>query len=121
MSDASREMAGTRESESVFAQIVGIFTSVRTTIVLLILLALASVMGTVIPQEASQWAGSSSPFLTRLALILDLHSIYSSWWFILLLALLSANLVACLMKRIPMIIGEWRGEQQRGVVQMERG
>ncbi len=113
MSDASREITGTSESESVFAQIIGLFTSVRMTIVLLILLALASVVGTVIPQGSSQWTGSTSPFLTRLALILDLHSIYSSWWFIFLLSLLAANLVACLMKRIPMIIAEWRGEQQR--------
>ena len=113
MSDASKEITATRESESFFAETVAIFTSVRTTIVLLILLALASVIGTVIPQGASQWIETLSPFTARLAVILDLHRIYNSWWFLLLLGLLSANLVACLIKRIPLIVAEWTGSRRK--------
>lgn len=113
MSDASREMTAARESESVVAQTVVIFTSVRTTIVLLILLAVASIFGTVIPQGSSQWTGAVSPFTARLAVILDLHNIYNSWWFLLLLGLLATNLVACLIKRMPLIVSEWSGERRK--------
>ncbi len=82
----------------------------RTTVALLFLLASTSILGTVIPQEAAsdliQQTGSS--FFYRLILILDLNNVYRSWWFILLLVLLSLNLVGCLAKRLPKIPEEWR-------------
>lgn len=100
---------------SVFSEIASFFTSVRTTITLLFLLAAASIVGTVIPQTPSpdQISSISSPFAFRLALILDLYNVYRSWWFILLLILLSLNLLGCLLKRLPAIPGEWTGSTSK--------
>ena len=94
-----------------FLELTSFFTSVRTTISILFLLAAASVVGTIIPQEAAaeQLQSGWSAFASRLIVILDLHSVYRSWWFVLLLVLLALNLVGCLSKRVPMISAEWRG------------
>lgn len=96
---------------SVLSDIGSLFTSVRTTIVVLFLLALTSILGTVVPQETASdlIRQISSSFLYRLIVILDLNNVYRSWWFILLLVLLSLNLVGCLTQRLPRIPLEWRG------------
>jgi cytochrome c biogenesis protein len=115
-------MKGPREKKlqpqsrgSVFSPIASFFTSVRTTITLLFLLAAASVVGTVIPQSASpdQITGISSPLYFRLVVILDLYSVYRSWWFVLLLILLALNLLGCLLKRLPAIPAEWTGRSAK--------
>lgn len=99
----------------IFSEIRTFFTSVRTTVGLLILLAMASVLGTIIPQELSpeQLQQMGSSLSHRLALILDLHNIYRSWWFILLLTLLALNLLGCLLRRLPAIPGEWKHDYSR--------
>ncbi len=88
-----------------FSDITAFFTSVRTTITLLFLLAAGSIVGTIIPQSASpdQITGISSPIYFRLVVILDLHNVYRSWWFVALLILLSLNLLGCLLRRLPAI------------------
>jgi cytochrome c biogenesis protein len=100
---------------SVFTDITSFFTSVRTTITLLFLLAAASVVGTVVPQSASpdQIAGISSPLFLKLTVILDLYNVYRSWWFISLLILLSLNLLGCLLRRLPAIPAEWTGRSSK--------
>ncbi|MBI5568974.1 MAG: cytochrome c biogenesis protein ResB [Desulfomonile tiedjei] len=96
---------------SLFLGLTSFFTSVRTTIGVLFLLAAASVVGTIIPQEvaAEQFQRGWSSFAYRLIVILDLNSMYRSWWFVLLLVVLALNLIGCLFNRVPMISGEWRG------------
>ena len=96
--------------DSVLSQINSFFTSVRTTITLLFLLSAASIVGTIVPQTSSpeQLSGYSSGVYFRIAVILDLYNVYRSWWFVLLLILLSLNLLGCLMRRLPAIPAEWR-------------
>jgi cytochrome c biogenesis protein len=102
------------KKDSVFADIKSFFTSVRTTITLLFLLAATSIIGTVIPQGApEQLSQAGSSFYYRLALILDLHNVYRSWWFILLLMLLSLNLLGCLLRRLYAIPSEWKGTSRK--------
>lgn len=100
---------------------VAFFTSVRTTVTLLFVLAGASIVGTVIPQEASidQVAGTVSPFVLRLIVILDLTHVYRSWWFLLLLTLLTANLIACLIRRVPGIVGEWKDAARKRSIHLD--
>jgi len=92
--------------------IVSFFTSVRTTIFLLFALAVASVLGTIIPQELTpdQLSQAHQSMYQRLLLIFDLHGVYRSWWFLLLLVLLCLNIVGCLSKRAYAIPKEWRGK-----------
>jgi cytochrome c biogenesis protein len=99
------------EKNSIFSEIASFFTSARTTIFLLFILAAGSVLGTVIPQNAE--IGSVSSFQQRLVVILDLNNLYRSWWFTALLVLLSLNLMGCLLKRLPSIPAEWKGESKK--------
>ena len=82
------------------------FASLRLAIVLLILLALASVIGTLIPQgrSAAEYAaryGSLAPLLARLQFI----RVFQSFWFLGLLAVFALNITVCTVTRFP---SKWR-------------
>jgi cytochrome c biogenesis protein len=96
---------------SYWSRVRSFFTSVRTTIWLLGLLAVFSIVGTVLPQELGPDTIRHGPntFLQKISLILDLNNVYRSWWFLCLLILLSLNLLGCLIKRSRGISSEWRG------------
>jgi len=115
MSEVRAGGAGSPGKNTVFSAIASFFSSVRTTITLLFLLAAASVIGTVIPQGLSpeQLQQTGSSFYYRLVVILDLHNVYRSWWFVLLLTLLALNLLGCLLRRLPSIPAEWKGDPQK--------
>lgn len=80
-------------------------TSMRTALVLLLLLALAAVPGSVIPQESVDSLGvtrwkEQHPDLTPVYERLDLFSVYSSVWFSAIYMLLMISLVGCFVPRI---------------------
>jgi cytochrome c biogenesis protein len=77
-------------------------TSMATAIYLLIIIGAISALGTFIPQGQNQsfytdhygpWAGS---LITHLAL----HQLYQSWWFKLLIVLLSLSILLCVYQRL---------------------
>ncbi len=80
-------------------------TSMRTALVLLLLLALASIPGSVIPQEdidslaVSQWR-DNHPRLAPIWDRLDLFSVYGSVWFSAIYILLMISLVGCIVPRL---------------------
>ena len=81
------------------------FCSLRLTMFLLIFLALISIIGTVIPQgiPPQEYIAQISPAKLKLYKALGFFDMYHSWWFITLLYLLTVNLVACSIKRLPAI------------------
>ncbi len=83
-----------------------LFSSVRLTIVLLILLATASIIGTLIPQmpqkESFEFARSLSPEVFRFFNALDLFDMYHSLWFRFFIGCLALNLVICSVDRFPL-------------------
>jgi len=72
---------------------------------LLISLALISIIGTVIPQgiPPEEYLARITPAKIQLYKALGFFDMYHSWWFILLLYMLTVNLVACSFKRLPHI------------------
>ena len=86
-------------------------TSMRTALILLFLLALATIPGSVVPQEAvdsvraSQWRGQH-PTLTPIYERLGLFSVYDSVWFSAIYILLMVSLVGCIVPRLRVY---WRG------------
>jgi cytochrome c biogenesis protein len=84
-----------------------IFSSLRLTIPLLILLAALSVIGTIIPQNApeQEYLRRFSKETYYILKGFGLLNMYHSWWFIGVLILLAINLIACSLKRLP---GVWR-------------
>ncbi len=86
-------------------------TSMRTALVLLLLLALAAVPGSVIPQESVDSLGTTRwkeqhPKLTPIYEKLDLFSVFDSAWFSAIYILLMVSLVGCF---VPRILVYWRG------------
>ncbi|KAA0892067.1 cytochrome c biogenesis protein ResB [Oryzomonas rubra] len=81
------------------------FCSLKLTMSLLITLAATSIIGTIIPQGTppQEYLQQISPVKFKLYQALGFFDMYHSWWFILLLYLLTVNLVACSIKRLPHI------------------
>ncbi len=84
-----------------------IFSSVKLTVALLIILAMVSVLGTLIPQAngAAEFAKTLSPALRQLFVALDLFDMYHSLWFRILMGLLTLNIIICSLDRFP---GTWK-------------
>jgi len=83
------------------------FSSVELALFTLCLLALTSIIGTVIPQKESlNWyIQNYSESTARIFQVLSIPDMYNSWWFLGLLGLLSLNLIVCSIDRFP---GVWK-------------
>ena len=88
----------------------------RTALVLLLLLALAAIPGSVIPQsgvdslKTSQWQDDAPATLTPIYEQLGLFSVYDSPWFSAIYLLLMVSLVGCI---VPRTFVYWRGAAGR--------
>jgi cytochrome c biogenesis protein len=81
------------------------FCSLKLAIITLILLALTSILGTVIeqgttPEDLAAKSGWNLDFLRFLDSI-HAFDMYHSWWFLGLMGLFSVNLICCSIKRFP--------------------
>ncbi|MFC2168072.1 cytochrome c biogenesis protein ResB [Acidobacteriota bacterium] len=79
------------------------FNSVKLAIVLLIIITLASIIGTLIPQDRTMQEyvlhyGQLAKVLTSL----EFTQIYRSFWFVGLLFLFSFNILVCTLTRLPL-------------------
>lgn len=81
--------------------LIRIFSSVKLAIILLIIITVASLLGTLIPQQRSVQEyvaryGELAPLLQRL----QLTRLYQSSWFIAVLFLFAINIVTCTLSRL---------------------
>ena len=92
-------------SAEVFPAIRKFFASIRLTIVILLSLAASSVIGTLVPQNENPAAAIQryGDFLYRLMDWLNVFDMYHSWWFQLLLLLLTVNIVVCSLERLQVV------------------
>jgi cytochrome c biogenesis protein len=102
-----RAILKSRDSKGLNAAVWDLFSSLRLTIFLLILLAATSVVGTIILQKGTpqQYLAEYGPNLARILDFFGLFDMYHSWWFLAILALLVLNLVFCSLERLP---AAWR-------------
>lgn len=79
------------------------FSSVKLAVVLLIILAIVSVIGTVIAQNEApeRYLREYSQATVRIFDMLGFFDMYHTWWFVLLLFLFTANLTVCTLDRFP--------------------
>ena len=91
-----------------------IFSSVKLTLILLIILAIASVVGTIIPQQegAVEFARGLSPGTFELFSSLGLFDMYHSAWFRIIIGLLVLNLVICSINRLPATLKLYRASEK---------
>ncbi len=86
---------------------VSFFSSVKLTLFVLFMLAIFSIVGTVIPQNkpAEFYVKMYGDNMARLFQALDVPDMYSSWWFSGLMTLLCVNMIVCIFQRFP---NAWR-------------
>jgi cytochrome c biogenesis protein len=90
-------------------------TSMRTALVLLLLLALGAIPGSVIPQsgvdalKTQDWQ-RAHPHLTPIYDRLGLFSVYHSAWFAAIYLMLMVSLVGCI---VPRLLVYWRGYRKQ--------
>ena len=85
-----------------------LFRSLKLTISLLILLAVLSIIGTLIMQNAtrSEYTQRYGPGLYEVLNFFNLFDMYHSWWFSAILLLLVINLITCSIHRLPGILSQ---------------
>ena len=78
------------------------FATIKLTIVLLLSLAATSIIGTLIPQNEDPQAyfQTFGSILYRFFSLLDLFDMYHSWWFQLLIVMLTTNVIVCSIDRM---------------------
>jgi cytochrome c biogenesis protein len=102
------------EKKSVTDRIWDLFASVKLAIVIFTAIALTSMVGTVLEQNAEpeknlailskMFGASAAPTLYNILEKLGFMDMYHSWWFVTFLLLFAANLVICSLDRMPRIL-----------------
>ncbi len=95
-----------QKEKGTFEVLFAFFRSVKLTIFLLILLAIVSIIGTVIKQNAptEEYIRRYGIQLYNLLDFFNLFDMYHSWWFSAILLLLVINLIACSLHRLPGVL-----------------
>ncbi len=100
-------------------------TSMRTALILLFLLAVASVPGSVLPQEGTDPAAVSQYYTSHPALApilnrLSLFDVFSAPWFAAIYLLLFASLAGCVLPRTFKLVGSARQKPPRAPRNLSR-
>lgn len=91
--------------------------SMRTALILLLMLALAAVAGSLVPQQGTSDARIAQmvldhPLRASIYRASGLFDVYGSWWFTLIYVLLLVSLLACLFPRTRATIRNMRAKPQ---------
>ena len=94
---------------------IDLLRSMRFAIALLVILAIASVVGTVLTQEDTyvNYVNQFGPFWADIFRGLDLYDVYGSWWFMLILVFLVSSVSLCLIDNAPKMIRDARSWKDR--------
>jgi len=89
-----------------FKKIYHTLHSMKFGMVLLLIIGVLSIIGTILPQDRplSFYQDAYHPFLYGIIETFQLQQVYTSWWFLFLIALLSVNLLLCSILRLPKLV-----------------
>lgn len=93
--------------------------SMRFAIALLSLIAVSSIIGTILKQQEPypNYVNQFGPFWAAIFRSLGLYEVYTTWWFVLILAFLVASVSLCLIRNAPKMIADanaWKEHVQEG-------
>ncbi len=101
------------KKKSLIDRVWDLFASVKFAVVIFSIIALTSMVGTILEQGAEpeknikvltkMFGESAAPELYTVFEKLGFMNMYHSWWFVSLLLLFSANLIICSLDRLPRI------------------
>ncbi|MFM2186709.1 MAG: hypothetical protein RIR43_1281 [Pseudomonadota bacterium] len=99
-----------RARSAVVQEAVELLSSMRFSISLLTVICIASVIGTVIKQgePLNNYVNQFGPFWADLFGRVNLYTVYSAWWFLLILAFLVISTTLCIVRNTPKIMAELR-------------
>ncbi len=91
-----------------------LLSSMRFAIALLTVICIASVIGTVITQHQpfNNYVNQFGPFWARVFETLNLYSVYSAWWFLLILAFLVISTSLCIARHTPKILADLKSYKE---------
>ena len=89
---------------------VELLSSMRFSISLLTVICIAAVIGTIVSQHEpfTNYVNKFGPFWAQLFLAVGLDTVYSVWWFLLILAFLVVSTSLCVARNTPKIIHDLR-------------
>lgn len=95
------------------ADIVELVSSMRFAISLLSIISIASIIGTVVTQNdpMANYVNQFGPFWFEIFARVSIYSVYSAWWFLLIMAFLVASTSLCIARNAPKMIKDmksWR-------------
>jgi cytochrome c biogenesis protein len=99
-------MTDGKRNESPMDRVWNFFTSLKLAIFVIIILAIASIVGTIIEQNQpiEKYRQIYTDGAIRFFDALSLFDMYHSWWFLLLLVLFTVNLICCTLDRLPRVV-----------------
>jgi cytochrome c biogenesis protein len=99
-----------RHTSAAFSRAVELLSSMRFSIALLTIICIASVIGTVLKQNepAINAINQFGPFWAAVFQAMQLTTVYSAWWFLLILAFLVLSTSLCIARNTPKILSEWK-------------
>jgi cytochrome c biogenesis protein len=91
-----------------------VLSSMRFAITLLTVICIASVIGTIIEQDAPaiNLINQFGPFWGQLFLTIGLNAVYSAWWFLLILAFLVVSTSLCIARNTPKFLADLRSYKE---------
>ncbi len=95
------------------ADLVELVSSMRFAISLLTVISIASVIGTVVTQgePMPNYVNQFGPFWFEIFARFSIYSVYSAWWFLLIMAFLVASTSLCIVRNAPKMLKDmksWR-------------
>lgn len=91
-----------------------LLSSMRFAISLLTVICIASVIGTVVKQHeaTNNYINQFGPFWARVFEAASLTTVYSAWWFLLILAFLVLSTTLCIARNAPKILADLRNYKE---------
>ncbi len=91
-----------------------LLSSMRFAIALLTVICIASVIGTVLKQHEPlpNYVNQFGPFWAEVFKALGLYSVYSAWWFLLILAFLVTSTSLCIARNTPKILADLKAYKE---------
>ncbi|CAN0618004.1 cytochrome c biogenesis protein [Burkholderia multivorans] len=98
---------------------VELLSSMRFAIALLVVLSIASVIGTVLTQDDPypNYVNQFGPFWADIFRSLGLYNVYSAWWFMLILIFLVVSISLCVIRNAPKMLADaksWKDKVREG-------
>ena len=104
-----------RRGSQAFRDTIELMSSMRFSISLLSLICIASVIGTVVKQQEpfNNYVNQFGPFWAEVFGHVGLYTVYSAWWFLLILAFLVTSTSLCIARNTPKIFVELRSYKEQ--------